>query len=625
MKDKATLGGYMGKLLLVDLTEQTIQVESLSPDDAKNLIGGYGIGAKFLYLHQPGGVDPLGPENWLGFTTGPLTGSTIPAGSRWTVVTKSPLTGTWGDGNAGGWFGQRLKASGYDALFCRGISPRPVYLLVDQEQVSFCDASDLWGLDTFETEDRLRAKYGKNAHVACIGPAGENLSLISGILHAKGRVVGRSGVGAVMGAKHLKAIVVRGTLPLPLVDADAVKAAKQKFVGQIMDGVGYSEFYRATGTPGAIVNCVKTADSPILNWAGEPGDFAKVERIGAEAMYKDGRKKRTCWGCPIGCWGDVYLDGKLVPQPEYETAAAFGSMQLVSDLKAILKSNELCNRYGLDTISAGATIAFAMECFDRGLITEKEIGFPLRWGDGQAAVRLVEQMALRQGFGQVLADGSMRAARQIGSGAEAYAIHVMGQDLPMHDPRLEPGLGLVYLADASPGRHTQTGCYIAPVGLDIGYPGFGEGVGDQGGRGRFMKPLGCLFHALQAAGVCLFGYFATTIDYLPESLSAVTGHAYPLEKVILCGERIANVRQAFNVREGINMLEAKIPLRAYGHPPLTEGPNANVTVQIKSLLREYLQEMDWSQDAAVPSERRLRELELDFLANDLYGAAGKTN
>jgi len=610
----------MGKVLLVDLTERTVKVEDLPVSDAANLIGGYGIGAKFLYLHQSGGVDPLGPENWLGFITGPLTGSSIPTGARWTVVTKSPLTGTWGDANAGGWFGQRLKAAGYDAVFCRGISPQPVYLFVDEGEASLFDASHLWGLDTFETEDCLRAKHGKGAHVACIGPAGERLSLISGIVHAKGRIAARSGVGAVMGTKRLKAVVVRGKCPVPLVDADAVKSARQKFVGQIKSGVGFSEFYRATGTPGAIVNCVKTADSPIRNWAGEPASFPEVERIGDSAMYEAGRKKQTCWGCPIGCWGEVYLDGSLVPQPEYETAAAFGSMQLVSDLKAILKSNDLCNRYGLDTISAGATIAFAMECFERGIISEKEIGFPLSWGDGQAAARLVEQMALRQGFGAVLADGSLRAVQQIGPEVEEYAMHVMGQDLPMHDPRLEPGLGLVYLADATPGRHTPACCYLAPVGLDIGFPGFGEGVGDQVGRGRFMKPLGNLFHAFQASGACLFGYLGTTVDFLPECLSAVTGHTYSLEEVLLCGERIANLRQAFNVREGINMLKTKIPLRAYGHPPLDGGPNAGVVVKIEPLLREYLEEMNWSQDAAVPSERRLHELELDFLVDDIRAA-----
>ena len=260
-----------------------------------------------------------------------------------------------------------------------------------------------------------------------------------------------------------------------------------------------------------------------------------------------------------------------------------------------------------------------MECFEQGLIGEEEVGFPLLWGDGQAATRLVEEMGLRRGFGDVLADGSMRAARRIHPKAEAYAIHLMGQELAMHDPRLEPGLGLIYLADATPGRYTQACDYVAPPGWEIGFPGFATEIGDQAGRGRFMKPLGNLFHVLQAAGACLFGYLSMTVDFLPEWLSAVTGHDYSLDELLVCGERIANVRQAFNLREGINMLKYQIPWRAYGRPPLDSGPNAGVTVNIESLLREYLEEMAWSQDAGMPDKERLHALGLDFLADDLYG------
>ena len=274
--------GYAGKILSLDLTERTLATETLSAQDALQLIGGYGIGAKYLYLHQPGGVDPLGPDNWLGFTTGPLTGSSIPTGTRWTVVTKSPLTGTWGDANAGGWFGQKLRAAGYDAIFCRGIADRPVYLLVDEGQVSFHDAGELWGLDTFETDDRLKAIHGKDAEVACIGQAGELRSLISGIVHARGRIAARSGVGAVMGAKRLKAVVVRGKAALPVGNETA--GTKQKYVRQIMQGTGFSEFYRTTGTPGATVGCVFSGDAPVRNWSGSHADYPDVERVGSDAM-----------------------------------------------------------------------------------------------------------------------------------------------------------------------------------------------------------------------------------------------------------------------------------------------------------------------------------------------------
>jgi len=605
------VGGYTGKLLVVDLGKQKYEIQKLDPEAARTLIGGYGIGVWFIYQNQRPMVDPMGPDNWLGFTTGPLTGSAIPSGTRWSVVTKSPLTGTWGDANASGWFGRALKAAGFDAVFCRGISHRPVILLIQDGVVSFKDASHLWGADTYDTEDALKQSYSRQAHIACIGPAGENRCLISGIVHAKSRVAARSGVGAVMGAKKLKAVVALGSGEVPT--GPATPSTKKRYVQQILDGVGFSEFYRTTGTPGAIVGGVETADSPIKNWSGTPDDFVDVDQISAAAMYGPGRKKRTCWACPIGCWSDVYQGERLVPQPEYETAAAFGSLQLVSDLQSVLKSNDLCNRYGLDTISAGSTIAFAMEIFERGIIDVNDIGFPLNWGDGAAAVRLVEQMAFRQGFGAVLADGSQRAAQLIGPDAEPFAMHIMGQDLPMHDPRLEPGLGLVYVADATPGRHNQANCFIAPEGLEIGYPGFAQEVGDQIGRGTFMKPLGCLFHALQASGACQFGYLATTFDFVNQSLSAVTGHTYSLEDVLLCGERIAVLRQAFNLREGINLLKFQIPARAYGKPPLTKGPVAGVTVELAQLLGEYMEVMDWSPDKAVPSQERLHDLGLDFL------------
>ena len=609
-------GGYMGKTLLVDLTDHRVTIEQTPVEDALTLIGGYGFGAKFLFLNQPAGVDPLGPDNWLGFTTGPLTGSPIPTGTRFQVVTKSPLTGTWGDANAGGWFGPQLKAAGYDQIYFRGISEKPVYLYVDENNVSLNDASELWGLDTYETEDRLLRLYGADTQVASIGQAGENLSLISGIVHSRGRVAARSGVGAVMGAKRLKAIAVRGKLPLPV--TSSISSAKKKFVGQIMEGIGFSVFYRTTGTAGAIVNCAQVADSPIKNWAGAPDDFPDVKKIGVEAIFRSGRKKRTCWRCPVACWGDVYLDQQIVPQPEYESAAALGSVQLVSDLNALLKSNDLCNRYGLDTISAGNTIAFAMECFEKGIISESEVGFPLSWGNGPAAIKLIEQMALREGFGAVLADGSMRASQKIGQGSEEYAIHVMGQDLPMHDPRLEPGLGLVYIADATPGRHNQANSFIPPEGLEMG---FQKEVGDQVGRGSYLKILGNLFHVLQASGACQFGMLSTTFEYIHESLSAVTGHPFTFEEVLDCGERIATIRQAFNIREGLNFLEYQIPKRAYGYPPLESGPHKDVTVKIEMLLQEYLEEMGWNKDTTRPGVDRLHELSLDFLADQLYKQA----
>ena len=306
--------------------------------------------------------------------------------------------------------------------------------------------------------------------------------------------------------------------------------------------------------------------------------------------------------------------------PEYETASAFGSNCLVNDLSALVRANELCNRYGLDTISAGATIAFAMECYEQGIITAEDTGgIELRWGDAEAMIAILERVCQREGFGDVLADGVKRAAEHLGRSAQPYAIHVHGQELPMHDPRFEPGLGLIYKIDATPGRHTQASQFIPPPDFDIGVPDFGTLREQQNGRGRFLKPLSALNHVMNASGMCLFGYLSTRVNFLPDWLSAVTGHAYSLDELLLIGERIANIRQAFNIREGINLVAAPIPERAYGRPPLTAGPTAGVNVDVETMLREHLEERGWTQDEARPTAQKLKELGLDDVARDLWG------
>lgn len=613
--------GYAGEILQVDLTTGRIKAEPLDEGVAAAFIGGYGIGARMLYDLIPPRAEPLGPENVLAILTGPLTSSGVPTGTRWTVCCKSPLTGTWGDANGSGFFGPRLKAAGYDGILFTGTSQNPVYLWIADGQATLLSADDLWGLDSYATHDALKSRHGKESENVCIGPAGERQSLISAVVHAKGRVAARSGVGAVMGSKHLKAIVVRGEASVAVADPGQVKALRSKYTRQILDGVGSAEFYRLSGTPGYIVAGVEAGDSPIHNWKGTPADFGQVKRIGAQAIFALGRKKRSCWQCPIGCWGEVPLGDGHVHQPEYETASAFGSNLLMADLESLLQCNNLCNLYGVDTISTGATVAFAIECFEAGLISETETGgLALRWGDSQTIVELTRRIALRQGFGEVLADGSRLAAQRIGRGAERYAMQVGGQEIPMHDPRHEPGLGLVYLADATPGRHTQASQYIPPEGFDIGpYPGFGKRRELQEGRGHYMKPMSALNHVSNASGLCLFGYLSTTVSLLPEWLTAVTGKAYDLVRLLECGERIANMRQAFNVRDGFNLLRLSAPGRAYGVPPLASGPTEGLTVDIGGLIREHLEAMDWDQATALPSRQKLESLGLDDVARDLWG------
>ena len=613
----------MGKFLWVNLTDGTMREEV--PDEAllRGFVGGYGVGARLLYDRMQPGTDPLGPDNVLGFITGPLTGTSAPTGTRWTVIGKSPLTGTWGDANASGFFGVALKQAGYDAIFFTGATERPVYLYLDEGQAELRDASSLWGLDCYQVEDWVKTALGDDVEAACIGPAGEKLALISAVLHYKGRAAGRSGLGAVMGAKRLKMIAARGTKGVALADPEAVQALRRKYVKEITSGVGSSDFYRETGTPGYTPQGLVNGDSPTRNWGASVLAFPEVDLLEFDELLRYRVSRESCWQCPIACWGTSRVDygGQTIEahQPEYETASAFGSMTLNNNYPSLIKANDLCNRYGLDTISAGACVAFAIECYERGLIGPDDTGgIELAWGDHHAMNALLEKLARREDFGDVLADGVKRAAERLEPVAEPFAMHIGGQELPMHDPRFEPALGVIYKIDSTPGRHTQACQYLVPPGFPSERPDFGEDRENQEGRGRWVKEASCLCHTMNASGICLFGYLSTHITFVPEFLSAVTGQPFTVDDMLLVGERIANMRQAFNVREGINPVAEPIPERAFGIPPLPDGPTARITVQIEQMVREHLEEMGWTQDAAVPRRDVLERLGLGDIAKDLW-------
>ena len=625
-------GGYVGKHLWVNLnlTDGAITEEVPSERLLRDYIGGYGIGVRILFDRMKPGIDPLGPENILGFTTGPVTGTPAPTATRWCVVGKSPLTGGWGDANASGYFGPEMKFAGYDAIFFAGQSAEPVYLLVDNGKAELRSASALWGKDTYETEDLLWKEVGDDVHVACIGPSSEKLSLISGIIHYKGRAAARSGLGAVMGSKRLKAVVVRGKGRVPIADPERTKELQKKYLKEMtQEGVGYADFYRDWGTPGYTPIGIENADSPAMNWAASA--TTEYERRGLSAqnvsfdeLVKYRVKKEACWHCPMSCWGTVKAEyqGKefLAHQPEYETGAAFGSMCLNDDMVSLCKANEICNRYGLDSISAGATIAFAIECYESGVISKKDTdGIELTWGNHEAVIAMTEKMAKREGFGDILADGVKVAAEKIGKAAEECAIHVGGQELPMHDPRFEPGLGLIYKLDPTPGRHTQGNQYAKPVDLDYEMPEFGENPAEQTGRGRHLRVVSALNHVLQASGLCQFGYCSTRAPFTYEFLGAITGSEFTLDHALVVGDRIANLRHAFNLREGINPLTLSVPKRAYGHPPLPDGPTAGISVELEMMEAEYLEVMDWDPVTAKPSRTKLEELGLGDVADELHG------
>ena len=603
-------GGYAGKVLFVDLSTGTIKDEALDPNTCRDFIGGYGLAARILYSRQRAGADPLGPDNILGLVTGPLTGTPVPTAARYAVVGKSPLTGGWGDANSGGDFGPYLKFAGFDAVFFSGISPKPVYLFLDNGKAELKDASTLWGKDSYETEDALIAEYGKQCRVACIGQAGEKLSLISCVMTDRGSAAGRSGLGAVMGSKRLKAVAARGTLPIAVADREALDRQRADHIKSLQTprppmNVSQMERMHKYGTSSITYNSTHSGDSPVKNWGGA-GIIDVPDRapLHEDVVARRVERLSGCWHCPIACKAvlkageEEYKYAAGSRRPEYETAASFGVMCANNNPEAIAMANDICNRAGLDTISAGTAVAFAIECYENGIITNKDIGgLDLRWGNHHAMVTMAEMLAKREGIGDVLADGVEVAAQRLGRGAEKFAVHVGGQEVGMHDPKLVSPRGgfnmASYKMDATPGRHTA----------GFGPTSFGK-------------------HITNSCGVCFtgfgFGGAPDTPPRLADYMKAVTGMEISAAEMLKAGERIANLRHAFNLREGINQLKWYVHPRIIGNPPLAAGPLAGVTADVDSVVYWNLGALDWDRVTTKPSKAKLLSLGLDDVAKDLW-------
>jgi aldehyde:ferredoxin oxidoreductase len=617
------IGGYAGKILKVDLSEGTLTDEAADEDLCRYYVGGYGVAAYLLYQRMPAGADALGPDNILGFMTGPLTGTPALIGSRFTVLGKSPKTNTWGDANGGGHFGPHLKFAGFDGILASGVSERPVYLFVHEGRAELREATHLWGKNVYELEEILKTEHGKDVQVASIGISGEQRSLSACVVTDAGRAAGRSGLGALMGAKKLKAIVVKGHLSIPLADTERLRALRREYMSKASV---FASSLRDYGTCAGTAVSAESGDSPVRNWEGAgPVDFptARAERIAEEAVVALQMKRFGCWGCPIRCGGWVKVSkgayalsaipGFIGHKPEYETLWSFGTDLLNDNLEAIVKANEICNEYGLDTISVGATIAFAVECFEEGLITTKDTdGLELTWGNHSAIVALTGKIARREGLGDVLADGVKVAAEKLGRGAEQYAIHVAGEELPGHDPRFMPALAMTYLLDATPGRHTQGGGW-PPPGIKV--RGTKMKYVYEGQAEDFHKLMTSM-HVVNSAGLCMFGHFAYHISLLPQQLTAATGWDYTLDDIFETGMRIATMRHVFNLREGHNPLLRNVPRRMVGDPPLAHGKLKGVTVDHDTMRKELLEYVGWDLHTTVPSEESLRRLGMEFLLQD---------
>jgi aldehyde:ferredoxin oxidoreductase len=608
-------GGYMGKVLWVDLSNGKIIEDSFDERTRREFIGGYGVGAKTLYERQKPHVDPLGPDNILGLLTGPLTGTPAIIGSRFVAVAKSPLTNTWGDANCGGYFGPRMKFAGYDGVFFTGEADHPVVLLIDDGKAELKSASHLWGKDTLETRDWVKSEYGRNAEEACIGPAGEQRSLISCIVNDYGRAAGRSGLGAVMGSKRLKAVIVRGDRKVPVANPGLAAELRRKYSRM---GMGDYPIFTKYGTSGFTAGNADSGDSPVKNWAGAgPVDFRTAAKISDDTVIAEQERKYFCWHCTIGCGGHMKAKpgrARISHKPEYETLCAAGTLCLNDDLESIIRLNDIVNAYGLDSISVPCTIAFAIDLYEHGIINRADTdGLELKWGDAEAIVALCEKMARREGFGAVLADGVKKAAERIGRGSDQYAVHVQGQEVPMHDPRFNPGLAISYQLDATTARHTQGSEMVAHA--DFGFPVYEKH--DHRSRGEMHKKVMEIMHVVNAAGLCMFGYLCYPLQSIPDFLNAVLGWDVTLDDLLLDGERIANVRHAFNLREGHNPLRFPMPAIIVGNPPARKGMLQGVSIDSAAQTAGYLQAMAWDPETAVPSRARLQELGLAYIANDL--------
>ena len=662
--------GYMGKILNVDLTTGTIETEQLPESVYEQYLGGYGLGARILFDRIPAGADPLGPDNVLGFVPGLLTGTTALFGGRWMVVGKSPLTGGWGDANCGGDIGPEFKKCGYDGIFVRGKSSNPVYLLIDRGTVELRDASHLWGQDAVEAEAALKEELGdSHFRVATIGQSGEKLSLISGIVNDRGRLAARSGLGAVMGSKKLKALVMRGHERVEALDSKEVKKLNNDFLKRMEpdekmgwitkwvnvlarvvrrlpltpkgDGLQFNAILKRYGTAGITALSAETGDAPVKNWGGVGCvDFpigSKAWKISDEEVLRYQKKRYQCSLCPMGCGGELSVEHErygmeFTHKPEYETLTSFGTLTLCDDLPALLKLNDMCNRAGLDSISAGATVAFAIECFENGILTTKDTdGLELGWGNSTAQIELLEKIIRREGIGDVLADGTRAAAKKIGNGAEKYAMHVGGQEAPMHDPRFDPGFGVVYQAEPTPGRHTIASlAYGELMSLEEKFTSLKKPAAfmwnsdrRKPDKGQFLAVNTAYTNAANGAGLCLFGLIIGGDVPVFDWINAVTGWRKSNDEYLEIGHRILALRQSFNVREGVDPRSVRLPDRILGRPPLKRGPLAGVTLDNEAMIEDYYHHLGWDPKTGWPTRERLSELGLADVAATVYGASAK--
>lgn len=605
--------GYHGKIARINLSTRSHTVETPDEDYYRLYLGGRGMIIHTLLTEVPPGTDPLGPGNKLVFAPGPLTGQPLPGSGRNSVGAKSPMTGGFGEAEAGGYFGAELKRSGYDAIIVEGASPVPVYIFIDQGKIEIRDAGHLWGMEVADADAAIRSELRSGKiRTALIGPGGEKQVRYACIANDVTHIAGRTGLGAVMGAKKLKAIAALGKRPPEVADPQKMadlarwmaKNFKEKASGHYLVGTGSTmQQYASSG------------NLPVRNFRG--GSFPDVEKITPQRMFEKGyvKKRESCYACPIRCKRVVSLEEPWKVDiryggPEYETLAAFGANCGISNVEALMKANEICARHGIDTISTGVSISFAMECFEKGILSREETdGLELTFGNAEAMLEMVERIALRRGFGDLLAEGTKRASEIIGRGSDEFAIHVKGVELPMHEPRYKQGMGLHYSVNASGADHCSGVMDDLVQKRQVRWETLPTTEMSER-KAQMVYEVGLWRHMANYIGMCVFVPWSH--QQIEEAVEAVTGRpigSRPLSDVVERGITLARI---FNLRQGISRMDDKLPRRFFNSSP--EGPLAETSVdpaRLEAAQRSYYRMLGWD-DAGIPTRKKLAELEIEW-------------
>ncbi len=604
------MGGYMGKLAWIDLSTSAVNVEEIPEDVRRKHIGGTGLSAYIMRQFRFHEIDPLGPDNILIISSGPLTGANVPTSGRYAVVAKSPATGIWGESDSGGRFGIALKAAGYDAVAITGRAPSPSVLCIIDGKISLVSAGWLWGKDTVETFDILTEKYGTRAAVVCIGPAGERMVRLANImsegLHA--RAAGRSGMGAVMGSKRLKAVVADGTSRTPIARPkellQSIRESTPYFVEKLKRLRGY-------GTPGGTVGSAVIADLSAFNWTD--GDCGrKVEPLSGEIMQQDhAAGKYHCPPCAIGCGKEVRIRtgeyaGKTAPL-EYETIGGFGPQCGVFDWNVIIEANNLCNRLGMDTISVSGAIAFVFEAVSKGMVKQPPTGPKLDWGSGEAVLFLIQEIAAGEGVGALVQDGVRKAAQQLGPEADKFAIQVKGLEAPYHDPRSITSLAVAYATANRGACHRGVTHTLERNGLaGLGYPQPVDRLAQEG-KGKLAAIAQNYAELANSLKFCSLALPGLDVPLLLTWTNCVTGWDMDAEEFLRVGERNFNLKRLLNLSCGLTGADDVLPYRFT--EPFPSGASAGSIPDLPKMLSEYYEFRGWSRDG-IPSESKLKELGL---------------